>query len=94
MRIQVTLDDELVAELDRRAGSQGRSAFVAELIARGLQDERRWNEINLPWAACPILGTSGTMIPGSGCDGSDTGTPGGPVDDGSTVPEFVVFQSE
>ena len=45
MRIHIMLDDELVAELDRRAGARRRSAFVAELIARGLEDERRWDEI-------------------------------------------------
>ena len=45
MRIHLMLEDELVAELDRRAGPRRRSAFVAELIARGLEDERRWDEI-------------------------------------------------
>ena len=45
MRIHIALDDELVAELDRRAGTRRRSAFVAELIKRGLDDERRWDDI-------------------------------------------------
>ena len=45
MRIHIALDDELVAELDRRAGARRRSAFVAELIQRGLEDERRWDDI-------------------------------------------------
>ena len=45
MRIHLALDDELVAELDRRAGARQRSAFVAELIKRGLEDERRWDDI-------------------------------------------------
>ena len=45
MRIHIALDDELVAELDRRAGTRQRSAFVAELIKRGLEDERRWDDI-------------------------------------------------
>ena len=39
------LEDDLVAELDRRAGSRQRSAFIAELIRRALEDERRWDEI-------------------------------------------------
>ncbi len=46
MRLHIALDDELVAELDRRAGSGRRSAYIAELISRGLEDERRWDEIS------------------------------------------------
>ena len=45
MRMHIVLDEELVAELDRRAGRGRRSAFIAELIRRGLEDERRWEEI-------------------------------------------------
>lgn len=45
MRLHIALDDELVAELDRRAGPRRRSAFVAELIRRGLEDERRWDDV-------------------------------------------------
>ncbi|WP_343603122.1 hypothetical protein [Mycobacterium sp.] len=42
MRVHITVDNELVAELDRRPGSRRRSAFIAELIRRGLDDEHRW----------------------------------------------------
>ena len=45
MRLHIALDDELVAELDRRVGPRQRSAFIAELIRRGLEDERRWDDI-------------------------------------------------
>jgi hypothetical protein len=45
MRVHIALDDELVAELDRRAGARRRSAFIAELVRRGLEDERRWDDI-------------------------------------------------
>ena len=45
MRLHIQLDDELVAELDRRAGRRRRSAFIAALISRGLDDERRWDDI-------------------------------------------------
>lgn len=45
MRVHITLDAQLVAELDRRAGERRRSAFIAELIRRGLDDERRWDDI-------------------------------------------------
>jgi metal-responsive CopG/Arc/MetJ family transcriptional regulator len=40
------LDDKLVAEIDRRAGGRRRrSAFIAELVRRGLDDEQRWDDI-------------------------------------------------
>jgi hypothetical protein len=45
MRLHIALDDDLVAELDHRAGPRRRSAFIAELIRRGLEDERRWDDI-------------------------------------------------
>ena len=64
MRIHIMLDDELVAEIDRRAGSQGRSAFVAELIARGLKDERRWNEIGSALGSLPDTGHDWDDHPG------------------------------
>jgi len=43
MRLHITVDDELVAEPDQRAGSRRRSAFIAELIRRGLDDGQRWS---------------------------------------------------
>ena len=45
MRLHIALDDELVAALDRRVGPRRRSAFIAELIRRGLEDEQRWDDI-------------------------------------------------
>ena len=56
MRIHLALDDELVAELDRRAGARRRSAFVAELIKRGLEDERRWDDIESALGSVPDSG--------------------------------------
>ena len=56
MRIHVALDDALVAELDRRAGARRRSAFVAELIERGLEDERRWDDIESALGSVPDSG--------------------------------------
>lgn len=45
MRLHIALEDDLVAELDRRVGPRQRSAFIAELIRRGLEDEQRWDDI-------------------------------------------------
>lgn len=64
MRIHIMLDDELVAELERRAGSQGRSAFAAELIARGLEDERRWIETESALGSSPDTGHDWDDDPG------------------------------
>jgi hypothetical protein len=43
--LHIALEDDLVAELDRRVGARRRSAFIAELVRRGLDDERRWDDI-------------------------------------------------
>jgi metal-responsive CopG/Arc/MetJ family transcriptional regulator len=43
--MHIVLEDELVAELDRRVGPRRRSAFIAELIKRSIDDERRWDDI-------------------------------------------------
>ena len=45
MRIHISLEDELVAELDRRIGKRQRSSFIARLLRRALEDERRWDQI-------------------------------------------------
>ena len=45
MTVHIALDDDLLAELDRRAGAGRRSAFISQLIRRTLEDERRWDEI-------------------------------------------------
>ena len=45
MRLHITLDDAVAAELDARVGPRQRSAFITGLIERGLEDEQRWDEI-------------------------------------------------
>jgi len=45
MRLHITLDDGVVAELDRRAGPRGRSAFILAAIRAALDDEWRWDAI-------------------------------------------------
>lgn len=56
MRVHIALDGELLAELDRRAGPRRRSAYVAELIQRGLEDERRWDDIEAALGQLPDTG--------------------------------------
>ena len=56
MRIHIALPDAVVAELDRRAGARRRSAFIAEVIRRALEDERRWDDIEAALSALPDTG--------------------------------------
>ena len=51
MRLHIWLEDQIVAELDRRAGKRRRSAFIGELIRRGLEDEQRWDDIEASMGA-------------------------------------------
>jgi Arc/MetJ family transcription regulator len=45
MRLHISLDDELVAELDRRVGPRERSAFITAAVRRALIDQRNWEAI-------------------------------------------------
>ena len=45
MRMHIEMEDDLVAEIDRRAGSRGRSRFVRDAVASALEVERRWDEL-------------------------------------------------
>jgi hypothetical protein len=45
MRLHISLDDGLVAQLDRRVGRRRRSAFIAATLRRALDDQQRWDEI-------------------------------------------------
>lgn len=42
MRVHITLDQDLVRELDRRVGARRRSAYIAEAVGRALEDDHRW----------------------------------------------------
>jgi metal-responsive CopG/Arc/MetJ family transcriptional regulator len=45
MRLHISLEDDLVAQLDRRIGRRRRSAFISETLRRALDDEARWDDI-------------------------------------------------
>lgn len=42
MRVHISLDEELVRELDDLVGPRGRSPFIAEAVRRAVDQERRW----------------------------------------------------
>jgi metal-responsive CopG/Arc/MetJ family transcriptional regulator len=43
--MHISLDDELVAELDRRVGARRRSVFISTVVRKALDDERSWEDI-------------------------------------------------
>jgi metal-responsive CopG/Arc/MetJ family transcriptional regulator len=45
MRLHISLDDDLVEQLDQRVGRRRRSMFISETVRRALEDERRWEDI-------------------------------------------------
>jgi len=45
MRLHISLDDDLVEQLDKRVGRRRRSTFISETLRRALDDERRWEDI-------------------------------------------------
>lgn len=56
IRLHIALDDELVAEVDRRVGPRRRSAFIADLIRREIESDRRWEDIT---SALGVLADTG-----------------------------------
>jgi len=51
MRLHISLEDELVARLDRRVGRRRRSMFIAQTVRHALDDEARWDDIEAGIAA-------------------------------------------
>ncbi len=45
MRLHISIEDDLVAQLDCHVGPRGRSAFIVETLRRALEDERRWDDV-------------------------------------------------
>lgn len=56
MRLHIHLEDELVAEIDRRVGPRRRSGFITHAIRRALDDEQRWELIESALGAIPSTG--------------------------------------
>jgi Arc/MetJ-type ribon-helix-helix transcriptional regulator len=56
VRLHISLDDEMVADLDARVGRRRRSAFIAEALRRALDERRRWDEIESALGSIPDSG--------------------------------------
>jgi Arc/MetJ-type ribon-helix-helix transcriptional regulator len=56
MRVHVSLEDQLVEEIDRRVGPRQRSSYIAEAVARRLDQDRRWEKM---WSAVGTIPDTG-----------------------------------
>jgi metal-responsive CopG/Arc/MetJ family transcriptional regulator len=45
MRLHISVDDDLIAQLDQRVGRRRRSTFIADALRRALDDARRREDI-------------------------------------------------
>jgi hypothetical protein len=45
MRIEIQLEDELVAAIDARVGTAGREDFVADAVRTALGESWRWDQL-------------------------------------------------
>jgi hypothetical protein len=45
MRVHITLDEELVDQIDHVAGPRRRSTYITEAVRRALEADRRWELI-------------------------------------------------
>ena len=43
--MHILLEDNLVAEIDRRVGRKRRNSFIAESVQWALEDRLRWDEV-------------------------------------------------
>lgn len=50
------MDDDLVRELDRRAGARRRSAYISHAVEQALDDDRRWELLEAAVGAIPDRG--------------------------------------
>ena len=47
MRVHISLEDDLLEQLDERVTARHRSRFIAEAVRRALDDAQRWDLIEL-----------------------------------------------
>jgi Arc/MetJ family transcription regulator len=62
--MHIELDDQLVAKVDRLAGTRGRSAFVRSAIEAAVLQATRWTELEAAAASIPDQGHDWDDDPG------------------------------
>lgn len=56
MRVHISLDEELVREIDRLSGPRGRSAFIEQAVRERVDRERRWRKMESAIGSIPDTG--------------------------------------
>ena len=56
MRVHISLDDELVRDLDDLVGPRGRSPFIAEAVREKVERAVRWRKIESAIGSIPDTG--------------------------------------
>ena len=56
VRLHISLEDELVQEIDREVGPGRRSAYIADAVRAALDGERRWRLIEAGIGSIPDTG--------------------------------------
>lgn len=56
MRVHISLEEDLVEEIDRAVGPRRRSSFIAEAVRKELESKRRWEKI---WSAVGSISDQG-----------------------------------
>lgn len=56
MRMHIEIDDEVVAEIDRRSGARNRSGFIRRAILAALDETRRWEALESAAGSIPATG--------------------------------------
>ena len=56
MRVHISLDEDLVRELDELVGPRGRSPFIADAVREKVDRARRWQKIESAFGSLPDTG--------------------------------------
>ena len=56
MRVHISLDEDVVEEVDEIAGERGRSSYIQEAVRERLERDRRWRKI---WSAVGSISDEG-----------------------------------
>jgi predicted transcriptional regulator len=56
MRVHITLDEDVVKELDELAGPRGRSAFIEAAVRERIERAARWRKIESAIGSIPDHG--------------------------------------
>ena len=57
MRLHITLDEDLVKEIDEVAGKRGRSAFIRDSVAQEVDRRRRSAALDRAFGSIPDFGS-------------------------------------